>query len=251
VGNRSIVVERTSTDLRHEWNARATDYGWAFPSDWHVPAVDAVCDAIVANADVWAPAERLGRSRADAGVSLAEALVDVDGLAAIAHGRYTDPLRRAVSLGWADQITTPPPSVVDAMTGLVSPEYLRVRLGEVYRSAEVRGEPVSGDSALVVIRLELDSRNAWYGPLPMVLVGDGMRRVFDGGQTLALLGDAVAVVLCGRDAMLARRARLLCSMVADQIELDPQISIPTPSVWIETLPLRYGAALDLISELGR
>jgi len=251
MGNRSTVVDRTTTDLRNEWETRAVDYGWAFPSDWQVPAVDAVCDAIVANADVWAAAERLGRSRADAGVPLAEALVDVDGLAAIAHGRYTDPLRRAVSLGWADQITTPPSSVVDPLTGLVSPEYLRVRLAEVYRSAEVSGKQVSGGSALVVIRLELDSRNAWYGPLPMVLVGDGMRRVFDGGQTLALLGDAVAVVLCGRDAMLARRARLLCSMIADQMQHDPQISVPTPSVWIETLPRRLGAALDLISELGR
>jgi hypothetical protein len=251
VAIRSVLADRSATDLRDQWEARALDYGWAFASDWQVPAVEAVCDAITADADVWAAAERLGRSRAAAGASLAEALVDVDGLAAIAHSRYTDPLRRAVSLGWADCVTAPPATVTDPMTGLCTPEYLRVRLGEVYRAAEVQGDQISTTRALVVLRMELDTRNCWQRPLPMILAGDGMRRVFDGGETLALLSDGVAVALCERNTMLARRARLLCSMITDQIDLDPQISVPAPSVWIEMLPHRYGAALDLISGLGR
>ena len=249
--NRFPVVVMTSAALSQEWEARASASGWSFPSDWHVPAVDAVCDAVIADADVWAAAERLGRSRAAAGVSLAEALVDVDGLAAIVHRRYTDPLRRAVSLGWADRITAPPSTVADPLTGLVTPEYLQVRLGEVYRAAEVSGQATSVGSALVVVRLDLREHTGWQRTLPMILVGDGMRQVFDGGQTLALLGDSVAVVLCERDAMVARRARLLCSMISTQIELDPQVMVPAPSVWIETLPTRYGAAMDLIAELGR
>ena len=251
MANRLPVVVRSSTELSREWNERASAYGWAFPSDWHVPAVDAVCDAIIAEADVWAAAERLGRSRAAAGVSLAEALVDIDGLAAVVPRRYTDPLRRAVSLGWADRITAPPSSVADPLTGLVTPEYLQVRLGEVYRGAEVAGTNVSTSSALVVVRLDLHGHSGWQRTLPMILVGDGMRRVFDGGQSLALLGDSVAVVLAERDAMLARRARLLCSMITNQIELDTQVLIPAPSVWIETLPPKYAAAMDLIAELGR
>ena len=63
-------------------------------------------------------------------------------LATIAHPRYTDPLRRAVSLGWADRISAPPASVEDPLTGLTTPEYLRVRLGELYRAADVSGDSV-------------------------------------------------------------------------------------------------------------
>ena len=241
----------TSAELRQQWKARASAYGWAFPSDWHVPAVDAVCDALTSDADVWAAAERLGRDRAGAGVSLAEALVDIDGLATIAHQRYTDPLRRAVSLGWADRITAPPSSVEDPLTGLATPEYLQIRLGEIYRATEASGESVGTSSALVVVRLDLEGQRGWQRTLPMILVADAMRQVFDGGQSLALLGESVAVVLCDREPMLARRARLLCNFINRQIHIDPQVAIPGPSVWIETLPTKYGSAMDLIAELGR
>ena len=246
-----LPVAMTSSELCREWQARASAYGWAFASDWHVPAVDAVCEAVTATADVWAAAERLGRDRAAAGVSLAEALVDVDSLATITHQRYTDPLRRAVSLGWADRITTPPSSVEDPLTGLATPEYLQVRLGEVYRAANISDSSASTDSALVVVRLDLDGQRGWQRTLPMILVADSMRRVFDGGQSLALLGESVAVVLCERDAMLARRARLLGSFITAQIDVDPQVVIPEPAVWIETLPTNHSAAMDLIAELGR
>lgn len=241
----------TNTELRSRWKARASAYGWTFPADWHVPAVDAVCDAIVADADVWAPAERLGHSRADAGVSLAEALADVDGLATITHGRYTDPLRRAVSLGWADRITAPPCTVADPLTGLVTPEYLRARLGETYRKGESDGVEVNTAAALVVVRLDLDGRTGWQRTLPMMLVADALRQVFDSGQSLALLGESMAVVLCEREPMLARRARLCCSLAANLIALDPQVWVPEPAVWIEPLPPKYRAALDLLAELGR
>ena len=245
------LTVRTATDLRHQWQAKAASFGWTFPSDWHDPAIEAVCDALAAGADVWDAAERLGRGRAAAGVSLAEALVDVDALATIVPGRYTDALRRAVSLGWADRVTVPAASVADPMTGLVTPEYLQVRLGEVYRAAEARAEPVSTSWALVVVRLDLAGHVGWQRTLPMILVADGLRRVFDGGQTLVLMGEAVAVALCERDLVLARRARLVRSMVTDAIERDPQIIVPGPAVWIENLPSTHSAARDLMTELGR
>jgi hypothetical protein len=245
------LTDRTATDLRDHWQAKASAFGWAFPSDWDDPAIDAVCDALVAGTDVWNAAERLGCGRAAAGVSLGEALVDIDALATIVPGRYTDPLRRAVSLGWADRVTMPAETVADPMTGLVTTEYLKVRLGEVYRASEVRAEPVSTSWALVVVRLDLAGQVGWQRTLPMILVADGLRRVFDGGQSLVLMGEAVAVALCERDLVLARRARLLRSMITDAIERDPQIIVPGPAVWIENLPSTYTAALALMAELGR
>jgi hypothetical protein len=177
--------------------------------------------------------------------------VDADALASIAPSRYTDALRRAVSLGWADRVMAPPSGVTDPMTGLVTSDYLQIRLGEVYRAAEARGEPVSTSWAFVVVRLDLAGHVGWQRTLPMILVADGLRRVFDSGQSLVLMGEAVAVALCKRDLVLARRARLLGSVVTDLIERDPQIIVPGPSVWIESLPSTYRAALDLMTELGR
>lgn len=245
------LTHRTATELRGQWQAKASAFGWTFPSDWHDPAIDAVCDALAAGTDIWEAAERLGRGRAAAGISLGEALVDIDALATLVPGRYTDALRRAVSLGWADRVSAPAVSVTDPMTGLVTADYLQIRLGEVYRASEVRAEPVSTSWALVVVRLDLAGHVGWQRTLPMILVADGLRRVFDGGQSLVLMGEAVAVALCERDLVLARRARLLRSMVTDAIERDPQIIVPGPSVWIENLPSTYGAALDLMTELGR
>jgi len=99
VYSRPTALSMTSAELREQWKARSAAYGWGFPSDWHVPAVDAVCDALTSNADVWAAAERLGRQRADAGVSLAEALVDVDGLPPLRIS--VTPIRCDVRSPWA------------------------------------------------------------------------------------------------------------------------------------------------------
>lgn len=240
-----------SHELSVEWATRAAASGWSFPSDWRVPAIEAVCEAVCAGAEVWPAAERLGMARAAAGVSLGEALADIDGLCAMVHPRYTPTLRRAVSLGWADRISSPPATVEDPLTGLVTPEYLNVRLAEVYRSAEVAGREVEIGWALLLVRLDLTDRVGWQRVLPMILAAEAMRCVFDGGQSLAQLGESVAVVLTERDAMLARRARLLKSMIVAQIGRDPQAAIPAPQVWIEQLPPNYRAALGLTAELGR
>ena len=112
--------------------------GWVFASDWHDPAVEALCEACLRGDNLWPAARtaRLGPGRR-AGASLGETLADVDGLTAVLPGVATDVLHRAVSLGWADQMTEPAPSVFDPLTGLVSPDYLRTRLGEVYRAADI------------------------------------------------------------------------------------------------------------------
>ena len=47
-------------------------------------------------------------------------------------------------------------TVFDPLTGLVSQDYLRTRLGELYRAADVAGYRVSERHALVVVRLDLE-----------------------------------------------------------------------------------------------
>ena len=241
----------TSTELHQLWFAQSRSAGWVFDSDWHDPAIDALCEACVHGDNVWPAGERLGAVRADAGVSLGETLADIDGLAVVLPGLPIDILHRAVSLGWADRMMAPVPAVFDPLTGLVSVDYLRTRMGEIYRAAEVAGRSVSTGHALVVVRVDLTGRTGWDRITPLILSGDAMRTVFDGGQTLARLADHMAVALTDREQLLARRVQLLTGLVTDRLARADRTAGPGPRVWIERLPDSLPAATDLIGELSR
>jgi len=239
----------TSAELQDLWFVQSSNTGWVFASDWHEPAIDALCEACLRGVDIWPAARRLGSARAEAGVSLGETLADVDGLTHVLPGLPTDVLHRAVSLGWADRMMAPRPAVFDPLTGLVSQDYLRTRVGEVYRAADVAATKVSATHALVVVRLDLTGRTGWDRITPLILSGDAMRTVFDGGQTLARLADHMAVVLTEREFMLARRAQLLAGLVTDRLGRGGRDPVPGPRVWIERLPDSMPAAVDLIGQL--
>jgi len=239
----------TSAELQDRWCVQSNTAGWLFASDWHDPAVEALCEACLRGENLWPAAERLGSARASAGASLGETLADVDGLTAVLPGIATEVLHRAVSLGWADQMMEPAISVFDPLTGLVSSQYLRTRLGEVYRAGDIAGSRVSSSHALVVVRMDLSDRTGWDRMTPLMLAGDAMRAVFDGGESLARLADHMAVVLTEREPMLARRASLLAGMVGAGTSQDGTGA--RPRVWVESLPDSLPAALDLIGALAR
>ncbi len=237
--------------LRTEWSNRSLSASWAFPSDWDSPAVDAVCEAIASDQDIFPAAERLGRVRAAAGVGLGESLADVDQLITLIRTRHAELLRRAVSLGWADRVVVAGAEISDPLTGLVTRDYLQLRVGEVYQSGAARATDVAADFALVVVRAELVGRSIWHRVLPMILVGETMRVVFDAGETLARLGEPMAVALVPRSPMLARRVQLFKRLLSTRTGADPDVHIAPPRVWIESLPGTYQAARALLSELGR
>jgi len=241
----------SSVELQERWFVQSSGGGWIFAGDWHEPAVEALCEACVRGDNVWPAAERLGSARAEAGVSLGETLADIDGLTTVFPGLPTDVLQRAVSLGWADRMMVPEPTVLDPLTGLVSIEYLRTRFGEVYRASEVAGHRVSADQALVVVRLDLAGRAGWHRVTPLIMAGDALRTVFAGGQTLVRLADHMAVVLTDRDPLLARRVQLLSGLLTEPLSARNRIPRPGARIWIERLPDSLPAAIDLVSELGR
>jgi hypothetical protein len=250
-GHSTGAVRRSADDLRSEWSARSLSLSWGFASDWSCAAVDAVCDALTTTGDVFAAAERLGRARAAAGVGLGEALADVDHLAALVPALYADMLRRAVSLGWADRVAAPAGEISDPLTGLVSREYLELRLTEVYQACAAERTEVTEEYALAVVRVELGERSMWQRVLPMILVGESLRVVFDAGETLARLGEPVAVALVRRSDLLARRVQLLGRLIASRTAADPDSRIMEPRLWIEPLPPTYSAARKLLAELSR
>jgi hypothetical protein len=245
------VTSLSSAEVQDLWFVQSSGDGWIFAADWHEPAIEALCEACVRGDNLWPAAERLGSARADAGVSLGETLADIDGLTTVLPGLPADVLHRAVSLGWADRMMAPIPTVFDPLTGLVSIDYLRTRFGEVYRAGEVADHRVSADQALVVVRLDLTGRTGWDRITPLILAGDALRTVFDGGQTLVRLADHMAVALTDRDPQLARRVQLLSGLVTDRLSTADRLPSPGPRVWIERLPDSLPAAIDLIGELGR
>lgn len=245
------VTTLTSAELRDRWFDQSSAAGWAFVSDWHHPAVDALCEACLQGQNIWAPAERLGSARAEKGVSLGETLADLDGLVCVVPDVADGIVHRAASLGWAERMTAPRHAVFDPLTGLASVDYLRTRLGEVYRAADVADARVSATHALVTVRLNLAGRSGWDRVTPLILAGDAMRTVFDGGQTLARLADHMAVVLADREAILARRTQLLAGMVQERLSRDQAPGANVARIWIERLPDSAPAAVDLIGELAR
>lgn len=251
MGFRRSTAPLSSAELQRRWWEQSCQAGWIFSSDWYDPAVDAVCEACVSGTDLWPSAQRLGSARAGAGVSLGETLADVDELTNVAPGVPPDVLQRAVALGWAEESVVPAPAVFDPLTGLVSVEYLRIRLGEVYRGADVAGTDVSDTHALVVVAVELAGMSGWDRVTPLLLAGDAMRTVFDGEHTLARLADHMAVVLTPREEMLPRRSQLLLEMLTDRLSKAGPVPGSSPRIWIERLPTSLSAAVGMIQELGR
>jgi len=260
--------------LRERWRVAALAAGWPFPGDWGVPAVDAVCEAATDGRDPTQALGRLGRARAESGAGLDETLHDLATLYAVvsATGGLAGPgapaadgaspvldhvpprLLRATALGWADVVAGERAStrVVDELTGLTTAGYLRTRLDEVYRCAEVDGHAADERHVLVALALDLTRAGGWTRLLPMLMAAEAMRAVFDGGETLTLLTPSVAVILAGRDERLALRSKRLRRLATELMARDPDSACVGPArVWLERLPSTHPAACDLLAHLGR
>jgi len=160
-------------------------------------------------------------------------------------------MRSRLPNGWADRIVGPGAEISDPLTGLVSKDYLQLRLAEVYQSCAANGLDIESEYALAIVRVELDGRNVWHRVLPMIHVGESMRVVFDAGESLARLGEPMAVALVRRTPSLDRRVQLLSRLIATRTGDDPDARLAPTSVWIEYLPTTYAAARGLLTELGR
>lgn len=263
--------------LRERWRLATLAAGWPFPSDWGVPAVDAVCEAAAEGRDPVPALSRLGQARAESGAGLEETLHDLAALyevvsaieRATADESHSMPhsmtrptgidavptrLVRAAALGWADvaagELASARP--MDELTGLATAGYLRVRLGEVYACAAAAEHRVDDAYVLVLLALDLSRAGGWSRLVPMLLAAEAMRSVFDSGETLALAGPSVAVVLARRDDLLALRTKRLRRAATDRLATDTDAACAGPvRVWVEQLPSGYQAACDLLNHLGR
>jgi GGDEF domain-containing protein len=252
--------------LRSRWRTASIAAGWRFPSDWGVPEVDEVCQSAVRRCDLTTALSSLGRARAQAGAGLDETLTDLAALHAVlttdVHDGLiaTDPdaaptrLVRVAALAWADAAAGDLQSAegTDNLTNLTTQAYLRTRLGEVYRQADRLGLPAAETHALLVVTLDLSTVTGWARLMAMVLVADALREVFDGGESIALLGPSVAAVLAERDPGFGDRALSAGWLITERMKVDPQLAPSRrPVLRLEQLPATAPEARDLLQAISR
>lgn len=253
--------------LRSRWRTASIAAGWRFPSDWGVPEVDAVCLSAVQRGDLAGALSSLGRARAQAGAGLDETLTDLaalhavltvgdarDGLIATDPNAAPTRLVRAAALAWAEESVGElrGAEATDNLTTMATHAYLRTRLGEVYRQAERLGVAAAETHTLLVVTLDLSAVTGWARLMAMVLVADALREVFDGGESIALLGPSVAAVLSDRDPAFGDRALSASWLITERLKVDPQLEPSRrPVLRLERLPATQEEARTLLQSISR
>lgn len=252
--------------LRARWRTASIAAGWRFPSDWGLPEVDAVCSSAVLSCDLNGALASLGRARAESGAGLEETLTDLAALHAVLthdneHGGLIapdpdaapTPMVRAAALAWADASCGElrNAETTENLTSLSTHAYLRTRLGEVYRQATRVNVPVARTHSLLVVTLDLSAVTGWSRLMAMVLVADVLREVFDGGESMAILGPSVAVVLAERDLEFGERALNAGWLITERLAVDPQLTTGRPWLRVESLPDTEDGARTLLHGLSR
>ena len=257
--NTALTALTGLAGLRDAWRQRSLASGWLSGDDWDSEEVDEVLAAcrnrapapgeaglaVVGDGPLTAACAGLGRSRARAGVGIAETIDDLVALfAVLEEGEREPPLRLvgAIAEGWAEESLTQfgQGGCEDPVSGLATVPYLRTRLAEVYREAEQGGDSPAETHRLLVVGLPRRA-DPWRRLVLPILVGHDLRAVFPGGETLSLArpGPAIALVPARRDLPI-RYARL---------RRDIQATFGT-QVRMTSLPGRLTEALRLVDELA-
>ncbi|GAB3452853.1 GGDEF domain-containing protein [Actinophytocola sediminis] len=258
---------RAQRRLRARWRTASIAAGWRFPSDWGLPEVDAVCSAVVLDGELTDVLAGLGRARAESGAGLDETLTDLAALHAVLTDDSddggliaTDPdaapatMIRAAALAWADSSCGElrNAGATENLTSLSTHAYLRTRLGEVYRQAARASVPVMQRYSLLAVTIDLSTVTGWSRLMAMVLVADVLREVFDGGESVAVLGPSVAVVLAEREPALSDRVLTAGWLITERLAVDPQLATGRrPWLRLERLPDTEDGARTLLHSLSR
>jgi hypothetical protein len=215
---------------------------------------EAVGEALVAGRSATDACEVVGRLQGSQGVSLEETLADLRTTYELVVGTepaFTDAC--AVALGWSEATLAylHQLSCADPLTGLASMAHLRGRLTELYRGDTRGPAPLRDRFALVVVeaaapRLSGVADEVFGLDLRMSRIGESAQSVFSGGETICRIGPRRIVILAGRNEGLARRTRLLRSL----LEVGER-GLGGVRIWSESLPLVPEQASSLLDELSR
>ncbi|MCP3014984.1 hypothetical protein NGM33_16765 [Nocardiopsis dassonvillei] len=225
-------------ELRAPWGRRSREAGWDPPESWWTPAVDAVCGAFAAGDDLAGPCGLLGGARARSGVGIGQSLDDLSAFTSVAGWRSPPPvLVRALAEGWADA-GRGWQTCQDPLTGLATAEYLRTRLGELYRHTGGGAPPASGHR-LVVVALD-PGIDPWRRTARLIVLGHELRGFFTRGESVCLLARGRIAVVAPESADLDRELDALRRGTCWE---------HGAAVWTVPLPASHGEALSLVGGL--
>lgn len=209
------------TTLRTAWRNESRVRGWRLPGDWWVPQVDDVLTAVLAEEPLGDGCAVLAEARAETGVGLAEGFDDLWALFSVLHRIPPASLVRRFAESYVE---SQPSGVlytesVDPLTGLLPGEYLRARLGEVYREATAAATEARSRHGLLGVR---------FGALPIgwenvtrrLAVGRILRTAFDRGETIAEIAPTVVGVLTGRETSFSEGALTVDLRAAVDCDVD-------------------------------
>ncbi|MBO2449221.1 hypothetical protein J4573_19105 [Actinomadura barringtoniae] len=249
-------------ELRDRWRSRSMEEGWSLPSDWWSPAVEAVVTAVHAGHGMAVACARLGQARGRAGVGIGETLDDLGALFSVLS--WPDPplsLVRCAAEGWVDSglMDLAGKTCEDPLTGLMTLSYLRSRLSEIYRAAAALGgapETAVGDTHCLVMVDLSDGSEPWRRLARAVVVAHDLRAVFDGGETLTLVGTGRAAALVPVSPRLvfniaALRRLLTQTLTPDHPDGHGESGPGGVLVWVERLPDDLEEAQALLEVLAR
>jgi hypothetical protein len=215
---------------------------------------EAVGEALAAGRTATDACEVVGRLLGSQGVSLEETLADLRSTYELVLGTepaYTDAC--ALALGWSEATLSylHQLSCSDPLTGLASMAHLRGRLTELYRGDSRVATPLRERYALGVVeagapRLSGIADEVFGVDLRMSRIGESARSVFCGDETVCRVGPRRIVVLAARDEDLARRMKVLRSLLEVGERAHGGVRI-----WSESLPLVADQAASLLDELTR
>jgi hypothetical protein len=234
-------------DRRSAWYAASRRRIGLTEDVWDDPAVQHVLDAIERHEPLEEAATELGNARGVAGFDLRETVHDLDALAEVLPREEAQVLADRATVAalsaWADAFIdrVHPPACVDAMTGLVTLAYLRVRLTEVYRECDAGHTSPSTAYALVV------TGPASRPPTPLARVaarlraGRCIRDWFPGGESACHLDDErVAILSPQTDELHGRANGLAVDLAGDG----------PPHFLLEPLPDDHHVAQRRLDELA-
>lgn len=249
IGQRAVDAER----VREHWRRQSMSTVWLRPGDWHHPAIDALTEALADGRDATAAAERLGSARGVAGVSISETMDDLLCLYRVL-GADTDVLAlRALGSGWAEGAIEPQMSdvVQDPSSGLVSAEYLRVRLGEAYAHAAALGLAAGTTSALIHVDVAVGHVALWQRASREVGMGEALRAASAVGPVASIGDGTYAILVPASEAeTTAAAARAEINAVTARLELSAVLRRP-PRITVISLPATLNDAEALLDGLRR
>ena len=219
------------------------------------PRFGAVGEALASGSGSVEACVVVGSELARDGVPLEEALDALSMTYRMVRGGDPDHAdTRALALGWSEATLgyLNRLSCSDPLTGLASMAHVRGRLAELYRGRRRDAVGVRGTHTLVVVDLPMTRGTAQAGrtrveqALRASRVGEVVRSVFPGTETIGRVGPRKVVVLCARDDRLGIRVAELRQRL-----VGIHRGVPPARVWIEALPDTDAAAAALLDELAR